>query len=221
MKTVEEIHSLARILNVKGIEFYSMQVRDYNGSALQFSRESALAFDRDDTILPQMNRDLRKMVEKSEKRKAWKAVDIQDRIEKEWARISAVIDIPFPFIVYGCWFPATGQTGYHPDVPESGKIVFINPFEMITLKAGDPGYGIAQDDLPLFVFTHELRHLEQLKTGRLTKDSFDGQPLERFELKGRTKEDYQTYLNLPHEVDANTTAEKIMRTIEHHRMHVD
>jgi hypothetical protein len=163
------------------------------------------------------------------------AVEIQARIEANWATISKLVPMDFPYINY---FPIMEATGMviesrifaDKELGEMAKrTVFINPASMRSkqnlqkIPPSEPDFGIPHDLVPVWTFVHELRHLHQHATGRWklaeTPDGFRNLWDGKVVVKPKTM-DRHTYLNLPHEKDANTTATMVCNTIVEQRQRI-
>lgn len=204
-------------------------------SGLEFSRQSARDFDdekdcRIDLLLFNIMAKRNGCVPLS-------ASFVQDVIERNWETIKEHFpDREFPYIQYdGRLLGTKGQTTridpqFDADTSEKERAfatkvleklnnsMMINPFSLYGESSEKEPCHVLGDDVEahiLFTFTHELRHLEQYRTGRLESVGFDQLKWEGNLIQvNQPEESYIGYLNQPHELDANTTALTICTTLQ-------
>lgn len=187
------------VLQNAKIERTLNMIKATSKNALEFSRLRARWYDKE-VYTPQAGHGMT----------SWKAVAIQALIEKNWATVSTYIDRPFPYIVYADWFLGQGMTTAKRG---SENVLWINPRNMPLWLGATDQVQVPPIDAPLTTFIHELRHLEQMATGRL--DAVKGKVIWEGRIfdKEDPRTDFKTYVEAPHEKDANTVAQKIYNTI--------
>lgn len=96
------------------------------------------------------------------------------------------------------------------------RMVFINPLliDCDYAKEKEISPEIPMNKYPMFILSHELRHVKQYESGLLKQDEqnfiWKGQRISKGWVAGLYGDAYR---NLPHEEDANTAAHKIVTTI--------
>lgn len=187
-------------------------VKKFPGTALEFSRYTAKYFDEDRTL----NQLLARFNSSLAGCRLMSATEIQKDIEANWAKISTHIDLPFP--TAHIW-PSGGATRMtiEPEVAEFGnRTMWLNPYAMPkTLSPREP-LQVAIEKYHLGVFVHELRHLQQfVRKDFIAKDGDKGYYWKGqwHDLNDEDAGKIETYLNFPHEIDANTTSMAICQTL--------